>query len=204
MRLKVKSHENLDDKTIRKVIKQLDKDVPITKVEACKLLNISYNTTRLNNILSSYTEKRKNRSRLMSRNRGLAWTAQDSKYLIIEYLTGRALADLKEILYRSTLALKLRLKELKIPLHDYSTTYMKPSLLDEGHIVEDIENGSIVWSARYNCVCEIVDKRGSNNYLLWLLGSHRQFAFQPWYELGYMPAMKEYNITAKDFKEEIC
>ena len=49
-RIKKRSHEKLTDANIRHVMDLLESKNPITKKEACSILNISYNTTRLNNI----------------------------------------------------------------------------------------------------------------------------------------------------------
>ena len=45
--VKKKSHEKLDSANIQRVIDLLEQDEPITKKEACEMLNIRYNTTRL-------------------------------------------------------------------------------------------------------------------------------------------------------------
>ena len=47
MVIKKKSYEKLDDINIKRVIDALESEIPITKKDACEILNISYNTTRL-------------------------------------------------------------------------------------------------------------------------------------------------------------
>ena len=54
--IRKKDGENLTNQNLEKVYKLLNQEKPITKVEACKLLNISYNTARLNKIISTYTD----------------------------------------------------------------------------------------------------------------------------------------------------
>ena len=54
--IKKKSYEKLSDSNIKYVVGLLSGDSPITKKEACNILNISYNTTRLNAILESYQD----------------------------------------------------------------------------------------------------------------------------------------------------
>ena len=44
-----RAHENLSEVNIRRVISALEEG--ITKKSACEMLNISYNTTRLNRII---------------------------------------------------------------------------------------------------------------------------------------------------------
>ena len=51
MAIKTRKHENLTETNIQHVMELLNADSPITKKEACSILNISYNTTRLNKII---------------------------------------------------------------------------------------------------------------------------------------------------------
>ena len=46
-RTKAQEHEKLTEANISHVIKLLEAENPITKKEACDILNITYNTTRL-------------------------------------------------------------------------------------------------------------------------------------------------------------
>ncbi len=63
--MKKKEYEKLTPSNIQHVIELLSKERPITKKEACEILNISYNTTRLNKIIEeqndsvAYNEKRR-------------------------------------------------------------------------------------------------------------------------------------------------
>ena len=57
MAIKKKSYEKLDSKNVQRVIDALDSEKPITKKEACEMLNISYNTTRLNKIIENHHEE---------------------------------------------------------------------------------------------------------------------------------------------------
>ena len=54
--VRAKKSEKLDDVNIARVQEALTGDTPITKKEACEMLNISYNTTRLNRILAEHDE----------------------------------------------------------------------------------------------------------------------------------------------------
>jgi len=57
MAIKKKAHEKLDDTNIKRVIAALTNENPITKKEACEMLNISYNTTRLSKIIEGFKEE---------------------------------------------------------------------------------------------------------------------------------------------------
>ena len=54
MAIKSKAHEKLSFDNIERVIQQLEQDNPITKKEACGMLNIRYNTTRLQRIIEDH------------------------------------------------------------------------------------------------------------------------------------------------------
>ena len=56
-RVKKKDHENLTAANIERVISELRADSPISKKEACSMLNIAYNTTRLQNIIDDYEDR---------------------------------------------------------------------------------------------------------------------------------------------------
>ena len=57
MAIKKKKHEKLDDTNIKRVIAALEGDLPVTKKDACEMLNISYNTTRLSKIITNFEEE---------------------------------------------------------------------------------------------------------------------------------------------------
>ena len=68
--IKKKEGENLTDANIKKVIRLLTQENPITKREACDILNISYNTTRLSRIVEQYQADMEFRKTRMAQKRG--------------------------------------------------------------------------------------------------------------------------------------
>lgn len=201
-RVKARSHERLDAATVKEVIAKLEQETPITKKAACGILNIAYNTKRLDNILAEYKNELEIRKRLMKKNRGKPWTDYDKKYLISGYLTGVSMVDLARNLYRSLNVVKLTLKALGVPARDSNSTYLSPALLPEGSAQEQLVEGDLVWSACYDCIAEV---RGTiqGAYKLWLFGNHNQYAIQPWFELGVIPSIKELGMNYKDFEMEL-
>lgn len=200
-RVKARSHEKLDAANIKSVIKLLEQEEPITKKAACDKLNIAYNTKRLDSIIQEHKDTIALRKRLMKKNRGKPWTEYDQKYLISGYLTGVSVSDLSKNLYRSLNMVKLTLNKLGVPARDSSSTYQRPSLLPEDSSQEHLEVGDLVWASRYDCIAEV---RGTikDTYKLWLFGKYNQYALQPWYELGVIPAIKELGMTHKDFEKD--
>ena len=61
--IKSKSHEKLTDTNIANVVSLLEQDNPITKKEACSILNIRYNTTRLAKIIEEWRDTQEFRER---------------------------------------------------------------------------------------------------------------------------------------------
>ena len=75
-------HEKLSNDNIAKVVGLLGGDSPITKKEACEILNIRYNTTRLQKIIDDYSDMAEYRERRKSQNRGKGATRDEIKTVI--------------------------------------------------------------------------------------------------------------------------
>ena len=74
---------------------------PITKREACSILNISYNTTRLDKIIQDHHEQKEYRSRRVSQNRGRPARPDEIQDIVKEYLSGENVSNIAKGLYRS-------------------------------------------------------------------------------------------------------
>ena len=70
MAIRKKAGEKLDEANLARISALLNQDNPITKKEACEMLNISYNTTRLNKILDEHNDRVSYREVRKSHNRG--------------------------------------------------------------------------------------------------------------------------------------
>ena len=70
MAIKSKSYEKLTNDNIKKVIDLLEADNPITKKEGCEILNIRYNTTRLQKIIDDWNDTQEFRARRKAMNKG--------------------------------------------------------------------------------------------------------------------------------------
>ena len=69
-RVKKRAYENLSAANIQKVIELLRQEKPITKKEACEVLSISYNTTRLNKIIAEFEERQEYVAKRKATNKG--------------------------------------------------------------------------------------------------------------------------------------
>jgi len=213
-RVKTKEHEKLDDTNVQNVIDLLESDNPITKKAACEILNISYNTTRLNNIIESYKETQERIQKLKAKNRGKPASTQEIVRAIEEYLEGDAITEIAKGMYRSSAFVKSILNNYNVPIRSSSTDYFKPELIPDEATSESFEAGELVWSSRYNTTAEIIGHKAKdpkfskfdNNgiiqdhpihgkcYRIWLFGNNAQYAIQPWYELGKLEHLKKLGV----------
>jgi hypothetical protein len=202
-RIKVKDEENLSDANIRKVIALLEAEKPITKKDACILLNISYNTTRLGTIVENYKAEQVVRKELRAKRRGKAPTNDEISTVITSYLEGDPIYKIAERVYRPTLFVKNVLNSYGIPVKIPGADFFHDvPLIPEISVREKFNVGEVVYSARYHNLATIknifIDKKNQECYSLFIHGEDNQFrAYQPAYELASLEHLKPLGI---DFK----
>jgi hypothetical protein len=102
-RSKSADSEKLDSAHIEHVIKMLkptDGSKPWTKKECCAYLGMTYNTTRLGNIIEKYEENKAKDAARRAEKRGKPATESEISYIITEYLEGAAIDSICSALYR--------------------------------------------------------------------------------------------------------
>lgn len=201
--IKVKDHEKLDDANINRVTKLLSQEVPITKKEACIHLNIAYNTKRLATIIENYEDKKARDLKFRKRLRGTPLSDGEIKTIIVNYLLGDSSSAISKYNYRSKAIIEKCLKDNNVPTRSVVSNYWNPELLPDESVKEEFKKDEIVWSARYNCVAVISSKLNSHVYSIWLYGKHNEFAYQPYWELGYLSFIDKYNITLDDIGKTV-
>lgn len=213
--IKTKKHEKLTESNISHVIELLRSDKPITKKEACSILNISYNTTRLANIIQEHEETMRYRELRKNQNKGKGLTESEKKQIIEYYLEGDNIMNIAKQIYRSPAFVKAVIERLGIPQKLAESDYKgrRNAILPEQCVKEIFEVGEKVWSPRDNKFAEIVedygmsDKYESHCYRLWVLepcdtsktyfphldGTRTGYtSFALAYELGSLEHIKEY------------
>jgi len=198
-RVKVKESEKLDDNNVKYVTELLESDKPITKKEACGILRISYNTTRLGNIIAGYKERAATEARLRAKNRGKAATDNEIVRAIEEYLNGDSISEIAKFMYRSSSFIKGIIKKHNVPVRSTSSDYFSPELLPDEVLSEDFKPGELVWSARYNTTARVdklvqIQEGHGNVYRIWALGKNQRYAAQPWYELGKLEHLQNLGV----------
>lgn len=203
-KVKTQEHEKLDAVNLRRVIGLLESDTsPITKKEACRLLNITYNTSRLSRIIEDFKGREEYAKRRKKENRSKPFTQYEIKEIILEYIKGTSKVQIANMLFRSMASIDNILERYSIPRKKADKEYGMPELLPDEVLSESYEEGELAWSAKYNCVVEIrgllkKDAFHGNIYKVWIFGKHNERGYQPWYELGKMPVLKELGITYSD------
>jgi transposase len=213
--IKTKKHEKLTETNISHVIELLRAEKPITKKEACSILNISYNTTRLANIIQEHEDTMQYRELRKNQNKGKGLTESEKKQIIEYYLEGDNIMNIAKQLYRSPAFIKSVIERLGIPQKLAESDYKgrRNALLPEQCVKETFEVGEKVWSPRDNKFAEIVEDYGMSNkyeshsYRLWVLepcdtsktyfphldGTRTGYtSFALAYELGSLEHIKEY------------
>lgn len=201
--VKKKEHEKLDDATIERVITLLNDPKPITKKVACEILNISYNTTRLNDIINEYVEKKERREKLFKKTKGTPITEGELSNIVTWYLQGANFSDISEWVYRSPSTVKNAIEHLGVPSRPKGDEAFKSSLLpDECVLTEEPKVGDFLWSAKYHSICEVMSIKknidNSTSYYIYIFEKTESrrlggfYAAQPSHELGSLKHLAQY------------
>ena len=168
-RVKKKSHEKLTDTNVQHVLELLKDDNPITKKEACSILNISYNTTRLTNIIDEYLERLDYKNKRKAQNKGKPAREDEIKRVIEDYLDGDSIIEIAAHIFRSPSFVKGIIDRVGVPQRA-SVEQMKKGtpILPEACIAEEFEVGEVVWCPQYNAAAEVVKEHKETFSVLFL------------------------------------
>jgi hypothetical protein len=223
-RVKKKDYENLSETNISKVINLLNAEQPISKKAACDMLNIVYNTTRLQRIIDDFEDKIEYRALRKKQNRGKAATNAEICEAVERYLSGDPISEIAKGLYRSSGFIKGIIERVGVPTASQDG---KTDTLPERCIAESFSPEEVVWSAVYNKPARVnyevsVDyqsekagfidvnyekKYGSKCYAIYIMEEIREdtekwanvetggyFAYSLAYDLGKLEHLKEYGV----------
>mgnify|MGYP006230063845 CR=1 FL=1 len=180
MAVRKKREEKLSETNINKVIFLLEQPNPITKKEACEILNIAYNTTRLSKIIADHQETLEFRARRKAQNKGKGVTEAEKVSIVKYYLDGANVSDIAKALYRSPAFIKAVIERMGVPQKLPDTDYkgIREAMIPEPCVSNEFETGEKVWSARGNCIAIVKkeltsdqtnyeQKYGSKMYHIW-------------------------------------
>jgi hypothetical protein len=174
MRTKKKDYEKLTDANISHVIELLEAEKPITKKEACNILNITYNTTRLANIIKEYRETQNFRAQRRAEKKGTGATREEIKAVVQGYIDGENVSEIASDLYRSPAFVRGIIERLGIPKKCPTDGYnWKEIELPEQCVAERFAVGEKVWCVINNTPAiiqrEWVNPDGQYGYLVYTI-----------------------------------
>ena len=192
--------EKLDATSLEKVIALLEpaEGKPISKKDACAILNISYNTARLASLIEKYKEKKAVNAARRAALRGKPATPNEISYIISEYLEGATVESITEKTFRGITFVKAILEENNVPIRAKAHDYFKPELIPEGAMQERFTVGEVVYSARYDSTARVdaeLHQKGQWVYRIWLLSEKwKQFAYQEAAELASLVHLRKLGV----------
>lgn len=191
-----KDSEKLDDASMERVIKLLEEKG--TKKAACQILNISYNTTRLDRLIETYKEKKVKDAERRLEKRGKPASKEEASFIITEYLEGATVDSISKSLFRGVQFVHNILEFYGIPKRNSSPDYFHPALIPEISMAESFEPGEIVYAARYDSLAKVVKEvacPSGKTYRIYLKSERfREFAYQPVWELASLKHLRAEGI----------
>jgi hypothetical protein len=195
--------ELMTEANILRVISLLDPKQegakPITKKDACQILGMAYNTTRLATILEEFKAKRDRDTQRRAALRGKPATLEETKYIIQEYLEGATVDAISKSTYRGTTFIRGILDQYAVPIRVPGHTYFTPELIPDGAVRSRFAVGEVVYSARYDSTARIDTEQPHPQYgwiyRIWLLSDKwLQAANQPAEELASLQHLRELGV----------
>lgn len=198
-RIRKNEDEKLTSSNIEKVISLLEGENPITKKDACAILNIKYNTSRLSTIIEQYKAKKALDAIKRAEKRGKPATAEEIKYIISSYLDGATIDSISNSTYRGSTLINKVLEDNNVPIRSRSQNYFIPELIPEAAVRDRFNVGEVVYSVRYDSTAKIMaEQKGKTEwiYRLWLLSDKwQQFCYQPASELASLEHLRKIGVA---------
>lgn len=195
--------DRMTDANIIRVIQLLENPEEgksaITKKEACSILGMAYNTTRLATIINTFKEKQARDAKKRAEKRGKPASTDEILYAISEYLNGEAIDTISKATYRSSTFIKNILEQNAVPIRSASQNYFRPELIPEGARRDRFTTGEVVYSARYGSLAQISGEQFKPEYgwiyRVWLLDERwKQYAYQEAYELASLQHLRDLGV----------
>lgn len=196
--------ELMTDANIARVIKLLNPTEegvkPITKKDACQILGMAYNTTRLGTIIDEYNSRIELDRKRRAERRGKAATQEEIQFAISEYIAGETVDSISKSLYRSSSFVKTILDKYAVPIRTTSHDYFHPQLVPEEAMRERFKVGEVVYSVRYDSLAKIEAEftdcpKNGWVYRIWLKAEKwKEYAYQPASELASLEHLREIGV----------
>ena len=190
----------------------MNSEKPITKKEACQILNITYNTTRLNSIIQDFQDKQNFRAKRKAQLKGKPASPLEIKEAITSYLRGESISEISQSMYRSTGFVRAILDRVGVPIRPTSVEERKGyAFLPDECVSDEFAEGETVWSAFYHAPARIrkettntpyyIEKYGCKCYDVYILQETSDFltvggfhAAALAYDLGKLTHLEQHGI----------
>ncbi|HSG32125.1 MAG TPA: hypothetical protein VLB82_11355 [Thermodesulfobacteriota bacterium] len=217
-RVKKRDYENLSDANVERVYNLLLGEKPITKKEACEILNISYNTTRLNKIIDEWREESARKKKFKAEKRGKPATEQEITTIIQSYLEGSSISEIATSLYRSASFVKNIINRIGVPQRIPKEEQKKPYVLPDECVSDLFAENEVAWSAIYHKPCIVrkqleekyTEKYGCPCYQIYIMEDVEEpspyfphilkggfNAFSPAYDIGKLEHLVKFGINVE-------
>jgi hypothetical protein len=193
-RSKNAENERLDQVHIERVIEHLANKG--TKKDACSILNIAYNTSRLDKIIDKYNADKEYRAAKRAEKRGTPATEAEVSYSVKSYLEGETVDSISKSLFRGPTFVTSILEKYGVPRRQTGHSYFRPGLVPEEAMRDNFRVGEKVYSMRYDSLATIESEFKKGVYSIYLLSDRqKQFAYQPAEELASLEHLREAGIN---------
>lgn len=193
-RTKNSDSERLDDANMEKVIALLENKG--TKKEACEILGIAYNTTRLGTLIEKYKEKKQKEAERRAEKRGKPATPSEVQFIVTSYLEGQAISNVADALYRGTAFVVGVLQKYGVPMRNIPHSYFRPQLVPDEAVRDSFKVGELVYSMRYDSLARIKSEFKPGIYAIYLLSEKwMQFAYQEACELASLQHLRDKGVV---------
>ena len=194
--------EKMTDANMERVIDLLEpkEGKPITKKEACEILGMTYNTTRLASILEAFKTKKAKIAERRAALRGKPASEEEIRYTIQAYLEGESIDEISKSIYRGSTFVRGILENFSVPIRAQGHDYFKPETIPDGAVRERFKESEVVYSARYDSTARIEAELENSKlhgwvYRIWLLSDKwKQYAYQPASELASLEHLRAIGV----------
>ena len=195
--------ELMTDANISRVIRLLEPQEegvkPITKKDACQILGMSYNTTRLGTIIEEFKQKQARTAQRKAELRGKPATREDIVFIISEYLGGETVDGISKMTYRSPTFIKRVLEDNSVPIRVPGSSYFNPEMVPDGANRDRFRIGEVVYSTKYDSTARIevetlTEKYGYIYRIFLLSDKWLQSAWQEHYELASLQHLRDLGV----------
>lgn len=195
--------ELMTDANISRVIRLLEPQEqgvkPITKKDACQILGMSYNTTRLGAIIEEFKQKQARTAQRKAELRGKPASREDVVFIISEYLSGETVDAISKMTYRSPTFIKRVLEDNSVPIRVPGSSYFNPEMVPDGAQRDRFRVGEVVYSTKYDSTAlvevETLTEKYGYIYRIFLLSDKwLQSAWQEHYELASLQHLRDLGV----------